>query len=359
VNEPAPTGPAREDDEAAVDSEWRKIEAQRIAEEQEEAREDLLDPEPPRRRWPLLALAAALVAGLLAAVLLNSPAAVSRRTAAPPSDTAPPVESASIAPPGPESAVIMINVASGTQTQAEAGYPLLSGSMPIVKTGAGTLVLDQANTLTGSTVVQAGVLQLTNAAALESSRLVVMAGGTGQVAPLVITSVAGLDLATGDGLLDVTGGGLTVRGGMAAGELVAEILEGRGDGSWTGTSGITSSMAAAEVAASVPRAVGWLDNGDGSLTVAYAAPGDTNIDWTIDILDVANVLAGGTFDSVEPATWIEGDFNYDGLADILDAADVVTTNLHDAGIYNPRAQEGAGEGVTDPVPGLSSESPEK
>ncbi|MBM4012831.1 MAG: hypothetical protein FJ286_15945, partial [Planctomycetes bacterium] len=39
----------------------------------------------------------------------------------------------SVAPPS-----ITINVPSGTQTQTQAGYPLLSGSTPVVKTGAGT-----------------------------------------------------------------------------------------------------------------------------------------------------------------------------------------------------------------------------
>lgn len=71
-----------EPDDAAVDSEWRKIEAERIAEEREEAREDLLDTDPPRRRWPWLAFAAALAAGVIAALVLNSPAAVSRRMVA-------------------------------------------------------------------------------------------------------------------------------------------------------------------------------------------------------------------------------------------------------------------------------------
>lgn len=44
---------------------------------------------------------------------------------------------------------ITIDVASGTsQTQTQAGYPLLSGSVSVVKIGGGTLVVDQANTLT-------------------------------------------------------------------------------------------------------------------------------------------------------------------------------------------------------------------
>ncbi|MFM7243413.1 MAG: lamin tail domain-containing protein [Planctomycetaceae bacterium] len=238
--------------------------------------------------------------------------------------------------------VITINVASGTQTQAQAGYPTLSGSIPVVKTGGGTLVLDQANTLSGSTTVQGGLLRLTNGTALASSRLVVVAGGTGQVAPVTTTSVASLDLASGNGLLDLTSGAITIAAGMTGPQLVAEILEGRGDGSWSGTSGITSSAAAAEVASSIPRAVGWVDNGDGSLTAAYAAPGDTNIDWSIDILDASNFLALGKFDTGLPATWIEGDFSYDGIVDILDAADFFATGLYDAGNYNTAPGMGGG-----------------
>jgi hypothetical protein len=138
---------------------------------------------------------------------------------------------------------------------------------------------------------------------------------------------------------------------MTAPQLVAELLEGRGDGSWTGTSGITSSTAAAESAASTPRAVGWLDNGDGSLTVAYAAPGDTNLDWSIDILDASNFLAFGKFDTGSPAIWLEGDFSYDGIVDILDAADFFSTGLYDAGNYNTAS--GAAGVAAVPEPSVS------
>ena len=78
------SGKAADPDQVAVDGEWRKIEAERIAEEQAEAREDLLDAEPARRRWPWLALAVALAAGLIAAALINSAAVVSRPPVAQP-----------------------------------------------------------------------------------------------------------------------------------------------------------------------------------------------------------------------------------------------------------------------------------
>jgi hypothetical protein len=132
--------------------------------------------------------------------------------------------------------------------------------------------------------------------------------------------------------------------------MLVALNTGRGDGSWSGTSGITSSVAATDLTQSIPRTVGWVDNGDGSVTFAFAAPGDTNLDWTVDILDAANFLAGGKFDSGTPATWSEGDFGYDGVVDILDAADFLSTGLFDAGSYNGSAGEaGAVAAVPEPV----------
>jgi hypothetical protein len=53
------------------------------------------------------------------------------------------------------------------------------------------------------------------------------------------------------------------------------------------------SRSAADLALNIPRMVGWLDNGDGSLAAAFAAPGDTNIDCSVDILDAADFLSTG------------------------------------------------------------------
>ena len=247
---------------------------------------------------------------------------------------------------GAAPSVITINVASGTQTQTAAGYPLLSGSTPVLKTGAGTLVVDQANTLTGSTTVQGGRLQLAGGAVLGSSRIVPVAGGTMTLTPYLQTTVGGL-AANAGGLVDVGSGMVTVAGGLSATDMVTAIVSGLGDGSWNGTRGITSSVAAASGG---DRTVGWLDNGDGSVTFAFAAAGDTNLDWQVDILDAANFLSGGKFDSGSPASWNEGDFTYDGVVDILDAASFLSTGLFDAGAYNPPpGQAGAIAAVPEPT----------
>ena len=229
--------------------------------------------------------------------------------------------------------VITINVPSGAQTQAAAGRAFLSGTIPVEKTGAGTLVVDQANTVTAATTIQQGALQLAHATALAASPVHVSGSATLSVAPSLQTTIGGLQVAAG-GLVDVGTGMITVASGLSATDLVAAIEAGRRGGSWSGSSGITSSAVAAAVALGVPSAVGWMDNGNGSVTCAFAAPGDTNLDWSVDILDASNFIAGGKFDTNLPATWGEGDFNYDSAVDILDAADFFATGFYDAGAYN-------------------------
>ena len=113
-----------------------------------------------------------------------------------------------------------------------------------------------------------------------------------------------------------------------------------------------SSVAAADVALGIPRAVGWKENGNGSLTFAFAAPGDTNIDGVVDILDAFNFLAGGKFNTGAPGTWSVGDFNYDGLVNVLDAADFLSTGLYDTGSYLPRASGLAVAVVPEPATAL-------
>ncbi len=244
---------------------------------------------------------------------------------------------------GPGTVTLVGNASYGGSTQIDAGVLAMAsgslagavnGSGQLVKTGTGTLVLAGAGSLTGSTTIQGGVLGLANGSALGTSAITPLAGGTLAITPYLLATVGGLAPNAG-GLTDVGSGLMTVAAGLSAADLVTALLTGRGDGSWNGTSGITSSQAAADIAVSIPRTVGWLDNGDGSVTFAFAAAGDTNLDWSVDILDAANFLAGGKFDSGLPASWNEGDFGYDGLVDILDAADFLSTGLFDAGAYNP------------------------
>ena len=271
----------------------------------------------------------------------------------------------------------------------------IEGGGAVSKTGSGTLDLQRPTGLTNTTTVAGGRLRVSDAGALATSEVMVRAGGmldvasgvamrapkitvdggTLQAGTLAINAATGvprveirggvvsgspavsvgaggtLQLSSstsivaalaslsvdeaGGGLVDLGAGGLLIAaGGMTQAELLADLVAGRGNGSWNGTSGIVSSAATTALGQSIKRTVGWLDNGNGSLSVAFAAPGDTNLDWSIDILDAANFLASGKFDTGVAANWQEGDFSYDGIVDILDAADFFATGLFGAGNYN-------------------------
>jgi hypothetical protein len=149
---------------------------------------------------------------------------------------------------------------------------------------------------TGSATVQSGRLRLAHAAAASSCTVVPLAGGTMTLTPALQATVGGLSPNAG-GLTDVGSGYVTVAAGLSVADMLVALNAGRGDSSWSGTSGITSSTAAADLAVSIPRTLGWLDNGDGSVAFAFAAPGDTNLDWNVDILDAADFLTTGLYNT--------------------------------------------------------------
>ncbi len=229
---------------------------------------------------------------------------------------------------------VTIDVRGGAMRQGQAGHPLLTGRTPVVKIGAGTLVLDRANTLSGSLTVREGIVRFAVADAYSGEGITVETGACLQVAPNVVASLPTVDVAAG-AMIDVTSGGLFVQSGLTPERAVQLLSEGRGDGTWNGTSGVTSTTAASEAAAGSLRAVGWLDDGAGGILLGYAAAGDTNMDLQIDILDVAGIFGAAKLDTGVSASWSEGDFGYDGIVDILDIAEFVSTGLYDAGTYSP------------------------
>ena len=211
-----------------------------------------------------------------------------------------------------------------------------TGSAQVVKRGAGTLVLTVAASFTGGTVVEAGTLVIRHASALGVGSLAVRAGATARLdigTDRMSLTALSLDAL---GLLDVGAGGVSVAaGGLALATFRQRLTVGRHDGSWNGSSGIVSSVAAVDVAAGTLRTVGWLDDGSAPLTFAFAATGDTNLDGVVDVLDAANFISSGYYDAGVAASWMDGDFNDDGIVDILDAADLMGGGLYDAGNYLP------------------------
>ena len=283
-------------------------------------------------------------------------------------------------------------LAGGRQTQAEAGYAVLAGPDPVEKTGAGTIVLDAANTHTGATTISGGTLEVARAGAVAATAITVATGGTLAAAPdtpiqsplvtlaggsLVADAVAvmpgagigvlavesgtlagsptvtilgggrmtlaadarvtldlgGLLVAEGGGggLLDLGAGGLAIAaGGTTAAALRADILAGRNGGDWAGGSGITSAVAAGSGGT---RVVGYRVAGDGSATISLAAPGDTDLNGEVNIFDLVVIDASGTYGSGSAAEWVDGDFNYDGLTNVFDLIGIDAAGAYGGGDY--------------------------
>jgi autotransporter-associated beta strand protein len=215
------------------------------------------------------------------------------------------------------------------------------GSDSLIKQGSGTLVLSAANLHTGGTIVEEGTLVLRNISALGQGGVQVRAG-----AKLVLDGGGGrftvpsltLDPA---GRIDVGMSQLSIRSGFSRDALLAAIDAAKGDdGMWAGTSGIGSSVVQGMVAEGTNRTLGWLgwvDNGDSSFTVGFAAAGDTNLDGCVDMTDIGNILQQAEGDSSTPAAWNAGDFNHDEVVDPLDIAELIAVGqpLLDAGSYLP------------------------
>ncbi|MFM9025725.1 MAG: PQQ-dependent sugar dehydrogenase [Planctomycetaceae bacterium] len=128
-----------------------------------------------------------------------------------------------------------IDVAAGqSRTQSEAGYPLISGSFALRKTGAGRLVLTAGNLHSGATTIESGTLALASGAALAASSFVEVA----TAATLDVTAVAGgYDVPAGQ----VVGGRGTVAGSVhfAAG---ATLSPGASGNAATGLGGVDETV---------------------------------------------------------------------------------------------------------------------
>jgi len=230
-----------------------------------------------------------------------------------------------------------LTVASGSHVIA-APFVLADSATFTVSSGSASVSFTGGITATGKTITKAGpgsvsVPSLAGAglAVTEGSvRLASAASTASSLTSLVVNDTAAAALDLGAGSVTVAPGGMTTSA------LLIDLVAGRRGGSWDGP-GIRSSLVADQVAAGLPRALGWISNSDGSLTASYAAPGDTNVDGLVDVLDAANFSTSGKFNFGVGATWLEGDFNYDGVVDVLDAADFISTNLFDAGPYGPQA----------------------
>lgn len=289
---------------------------------------------------------------------------------------------------------VVIDVPSGTQTQAEAGFPSIGAANSVTKTGAGTLIFNVANAYDGPTTVAAGTLAISDRGALVNTPVTVETGAMLAVAPgialrspsvtldggallaseLTVATDAGcstiqvnsgtitnspsllidvggqlslnrngrivlglggliLNEQVGGGRVDLGAGGLTVApGGITASELRADIIAGRNGGAWNGLAGIMSTSAATSGGT---RAVGYVLNGDGSALVSFASAGDTDLSGSVNVFDLVGINSSGRYGTGTASNWSQGDFNYDGVTNVFDLVSVNTAGSYGQGNYFP------------------------
>jgi autotransporter-associated beta strand protein len=309
--------------------------------------------------------------------------------------------------PGSSPSDIVINVASGTQTQGQVGYPVIDSATSVTKTGAGTVVFDAANAYTGPTTVSAGTLEVANANGLSATAVTVqpggllavasgttmkspavtVAGGTLSATTLAVnasTGIAALTVssgtlagaaavtvdgggtmalsqasrvtvgvgslsvaeAAGGGQVNVGSGQITIAaGGITEAALRADLIAGRNGGAWNGQTGIMTSAAAGGT-----RGVGYVINTNGSARVSFAAAGDVDLGGSVDVFDLVSINSSGAYGTGVTSSWSKGDFNYDGVTNVFDLVAINGGGVYGKGNYFPAAPTGAGGLAAVPEP---------
>ncbi len=231
----------------------------------------------------------------------------------------------------PKLANVTIRVPAGMSVDWDRLAQAFPYASRIVKQSDGTMLLSAQSTRNGGTVAMAGELVIRHRDALGNGSLEIQPGAkvtlqvgydTVAVTGLILADTAKLELGTCRLSISATG--------FTESDIRAKLITGRDGGMWNGASGITSSFAGGD------RAIGYRLV-DGVMEVAYAAPGDSNLDGVFDILDLSEILGGGKFNTGEFANWQQGDTNYDGMFDILDISDILSTGLFNEGSYLTQA----------------------
>lgn len=215
----------------------------------------------------------------------------------------------------------------------------------IVKEGSGTLVVTE---YTGARLVQCndGTLIINNPQAFDPN-VTFLVEKTGKIICNFGSqkmSIGALFFGTDDnssytnelviptfsGKIDLGFGGITVsQNGIPY--LRSLLLSGRNGGNWDGNVGITTSANKNGI-----KNIGYTINPNGSITIAWAIPGDTTLDGKVDMFDIVKILASGKYNSgATDAQWFDGDSNYDGRVDIMDIVSILSTGQYNQGSYLP------------------------
>jgi autotransporter-associated beta strand protein len=230
----------------------------------------------------------------------------------------------------------------------------INGGAGLTKTTAGTLSLDGTDAYTGATTVSAGTLIVASTGSVTGSTTFtaavgatldvegsipsnasVTANGTVKLAgnPSAATAftrnLAGLTIATtgavtllwsntsvlpailsittvsmtdgGGGSIDL-GNNEIIAGGITLGVVRDNVVNGQ---IFTTRSG---------------GAIGSMDLGNGTVEIRFTLLGDSNLDGTVNVVDLANLA--GNFGATTGSVWVSGDFDYNGNTNVADLSDL-------------------------------------
>jgi fibronectin-binding autotransporter adhesin len=198
------------------------------------------------------------------------------------------------------------------------GTTITSGSLIIGATGAfpaGTPVFNNgsffiyANSTTGQ-ITGNGQLTIGSVATGNAVATIAPKSGLSTLASLTITPGSKLDLTNND---------LIIHTGSFA-QIVSQLAQGYSQGTWAGSTGIASSVAALNANHAITLGVATgLTMFDGQSVLAsdflikYTWLGDANLDGVVNSADLTAISSAGT-------TWQTGDFNYDSKVNADDYA---------------------------------------
>jgi autotransporter-associated beta strand protein len=234
------------------------------------------------------------------------------------------------------------------------GTGSIAGAASLTKSGIGSLTISNANSYTGGTVVNAGMLIVASAGALGSGNVAIHTGAILQLSPGLASAVVmpgvSLDGSSGAwaGTLDLTNNKLVVEDAAnhaaTFGRLQDQAIFGA-----THSTGILSSALPANTGIAVidnaamgtPFAVfGGVPVDAGSILIAPELLGDANADGHVDLTDLSVVL--NNF-GASTLNWMSGNFGGSGTVDLTDLSDV----LNNFGLSYANANMGTAGGAVE------------